>query len=102
MKKLIVCHATGETVLHKAARLGYEVQLEALVLYKHAFQFHSCDDYTIVISIIGHFMAFVAIHTKSGCNVQTFCGRLFYLVSVHVVCVTGYRSVVLSYWVREC
>ena len=25
MKKLIVCHATGETVLHKAARLGYEV-----------------------------------------------------------------------------
>jgi len=25
VKKLIVCHATGETVLHKAARLGYEV-----------------------------------------------------------------------------
>ena len=25
VKKLCVCHNTGETVLHKAARLGYKV-----------------------------------------------------------------------------
>ena len=27
MRKLVVCKETGETLLHKAARLGYEVWL---------------------------------------------------------------------------
>jgi len=30
VKKLIVSHTTGETVLHKAARLGYEVHLDMM------------------------------------------------------------------------
>jgi len=37
VKKLIVCHATGETVLHKAARLGYEVVDYLLVCSIGAF-----------------------------------------------------------------
>lgn len=27
VKKLVTCHATGETVLHRAARLGYTVSI---------------------------------------------------------------------------